>query len=91
MTYGIPDLKFDDLIVDFETERAELYTNCDLMFCLELIVHDTLHQGWFADSSVSNYDKLEQVILRAEIFVSYDLERHLHKFIDLILFHWFEL
>ena len=87
-TYSVPNLEFDDLIIDFEAEATELHTDGDLMLGLEFVVHDSLHEGWLSNASVSDYYKLEQVILGGKSLVADDFERHLHQLIDLVLLHY---
>ena len=59
----VPDLHFDNFVFHFDTERAELNTNGDLVFCLKLIVHDSLHKTRLANPSVANDDEFEHVIV----------------------------
>ena len=56
MTYGVPNLKLDDFVVDLENVGTELDSNRDHVLLLELVVHNALHKGRFADASVSNND-----------------------------------
>ena len=65
ITYGIPDLQFNDFIINFKTEWTELYSDCNLMFSFELIVHNSLHQATFSYSSISNNNKFKEMILCA--------------------------
>ena len=69
LTYSVPDLELDDLIVYLEAIRAKLYSNCDLMLFFKLIVHDSLHQTTFSNSSVSNDDQFEKMVLGRDCFV----------------------
>ena len=69
LTYSVPDLELDDFVVYLEAIRAKLYSNCDLMLFLKLIVHDSLHQTTFSNSSVSNDDKFEKVVLSWDCLV----------------------
>ena len=43
LTYRIPNLQFDDLIINLDTEWAELYSYGYLMLLFELVVHDSFH------------------------------------------------
>ena len=45
---SIPDLQFNNLLIDCENEWTELHTNSDLMLYLELIVHDPSQQTTLA-------------------------------------------
>ena len=56
VTYRIPNLELDDFVVNFETIRAELYANCDLVLFFELVVHNSLHQATLPDACVSDDD-----------------------------------
>ena len=69
LTYSVPDLELDDFVVYLEAIRAKLYSNCDLMFFFKLIVHDSLHQTTFPNSSVSNDDQFEKMVLGRDCFV----------------------
>ena len=89
ITYGIPDLELDNFVVNFEAIGAEFDSNCNLMLLLELVVHDSLHEAGFADTRISNDDKLEQMVLRWQRSVSEDLEGDLLDLIDLALLHSF--
>ena len=86
-TYGVPDLKFDYLVVDLKAEGPKLNTNRDLMFLLELIIHDPLHEARFADSSVPNDDEFEKMVLRAQGLISDHFEIHALQLSYLILLH----
>jgi hypothetical protein len=89
ITYCVPNLKLDDLIVDSEAEAAELDANRHLMLTLELIIHNSLHEARLADTGISNNNKFKQMVLRAERLVADDLIRHLHKLLYFELLHFF--
>ena len=84
-------MKLDNFVVNFEAIRAEFDSNCNLMLLLKLVVHDSLHEAGFADTCISNDDKLEQMVLRWQRSVSEDLEGDLLDLIDLALLHSFSL
>ena len=54
VTYGIPNLQFDDLIINLDAKRPKFYSNCDLMFLLELVIHNSLHEARLANTSITN-------------------------------------
>ena len=58
-TYRVPNLQLNDLIVYLEAEAAELDADRHLMLIVELVVHNSLHEARFADTSVANDDQLE--------------------------------
>jgi len=87
-TYRVPNLKLDDLIVDSEAEAAELDANGDLMLPLKLIIHYSLHEARLADARISNNNKFEQMILRAQCLVADDFIRHLHQLLYFELLHF---
>ena len=85
---GIPNLKLDDFILDRASERTELHSDGDLMFSLELVVLHSAHQATLTDSSVSNYNQLEKVILGGERLVLDDVKGHGLQLLNLILVHF---
>ena len=62
-TYRVPYLQFDDLSVNFEGVRPELYPNGDLVFLFELVVHDPFHEARLADARVTNQRNLEPEVV----------------------------
>lgn len=75
-------------MVYFENVGAELNTNGDLVLNFEFVVHDSAHQATFPDSSVSDDDEFEQVVLFVEGFVLDDLERNAPDFLLLTVLHF---
>ena len=63
MTYSVPDLKFDNFIIDLQPKGTEFDSDGNLVLWLEFIIHDSFHQATFSDTRVSNDDQLEQVVL----------------------------
>ena len=88
LTYSVPYLEFDDLVIDFETKWTELYANSDLMLFFELIIHYALHEARLTDARVANYYQLEKVILGAECLIGNDLVWHRQQRVYLILLHY---
>ena len=62
-TYRVPNLEFDDFVIDLKTVRAKLNADSDLMFLLELVVHDSLHEATLSDAGVADDDEFEEVVL----------------------------
>ena len=87
LTYSVPDLQLDNLIVDSESVGTELNTNGNLMLLLELVVHDSLHEARLAYSSVSDDNQLEQVVLGGDLRVRQHLKGDLLDLLYLTLFH----
>ena len=87
LTYSVPDLQLDNLIVDSESVGTELNTNGNLMLLLELVVHDSLHEAGLAHSSVSNDNQLEEVVLGGDLRVRQHLKGYLLDLLYLTLFH----
>jgi len=87
LTYRIPNLQFDDVVIDSETIWAEFNTNSNLMFLLKLIIHNSFHEATLANTSVANDDQLKQVILGSESLVSDNFEGHLFNKVYLFLIH----
>ena len=87
-TYSIPNLKLDDFAVKFEAKSAEFDSNCHLMLLLKFIVHNTFHEAWFADTSVSDDDQLEGVIHSDDVVRGDHLEWDSFDLLDLTLFHF---
>ena len=77
-TYRVPYLQLDDLIVYLETKAAEFYTDSNLMLLFELVVHDSLHEARLSYTSISNYNKLKEVILSTEGLVPNNFVLLLH-------------
>jgi hypothetical protein len=65
-TYRVPYLQLDDLIVYFQPKAAEFNSDSYLMLLFELVVHDSLHEARLSYTSISNYNKLKEVILSTE-------------------------
>lgn len=53
-TYGVPNLEFDDFVVNFEDIRAKFDSNSHHVLLLELVVHNAFHKGRFAYARVAN-------------------------------------
>jgi hypothetical protein len=85
---GIPYLKLDDFILDRPSERTEFHSDGNLMFSLELIVLHSAHQATLTDTSVSDYNQLEKVILSGERLILDDVKRHRFQVLNLILVHF---
>ena len=85
---SVPDLKFDNFILDRASEGAEFDTDSDLMLSLELVVLDSAHQTTLTDTSITNYNQLEKVILSSERLVLDDVEGHGLEVRNLILVHF---
>ena len=58
------------------------------MLLLKFIVHNTLHEAWFADTSVSDDDQLEGVIHSDDVVRGDHLEWDSFDLLDLTLFHF---
>ena len=57
------------------------------MLLLKLIIHNPLHEARFADSSVSNDNEFEKMVLRAQGLVSDHFEIHALQLSYLVLLH----
>ena len=57
------------------------------MLGFEFVVHYSLHQAGLADSSVTNNDKLEKMVVLGQGLVSNDIVLHFLKLVDLRLLH----
>jgi hypothetical protein len=84
---SIPNLDFDNLLVNTQIVGTELHSDCHLMLGLELIVHNTLHKTRFADTSISNNNQLKQVVMLCQRLVMDYFVRHTLKLVDLFLLH----
>lgn len=69
LTGRVPNLEFDDFIVNPDTVRSELNSNSDLMLLLKLVVHDSLHETTLTNPSVPNNDQLEKMVLTWNCFI----------------------
>ena len=49
-------MKLDDFVVNLENVGTEFDSYCDHVLLLELVVHNALHEGGFADASVADND-----------------------------------
>lgn len=73
-TYCVPNLQLDDLSINFQAIRSELYSDCYLMFTFEFIVHDPLHEARLADSGIADDDQLEQMVLSCDCLIRQHLK-----------------
>ena len=73
MASCVPYLELDNLPVDLKTEGSELHSDGNLVLSLELVIHYSLHQARLSDTSVTDDDELEEVILRCQRLVRNDL------------------
>ena len=87
-TYSVPDLQFDDLVVDLEAVGAELDSNRHLVLLLEFVVHDAFHQTGLANARVPDNDQLKQVILSRQSSVREHFKGDLLDLFDLTLLHF---
>ncbi len=76
-SYSVPYLKFNNLAFNSESEGSKLHPDSDLMFSLEFIVHNSLHQTTLANSSISNNDEFEKVVLGVKSLVCDDFISYL--------------
>ncbi len=60
---GIPDLKFDDFIVDFHGLEPEIDANGDHVVFIELVIGESEQQRRFSYGAVSDHDKLEKEVV----------------------------
>ena len=58
------------------------------MLSLEFVVHDSLHETTLADSSVSNDNQLEQVVLCVESLVCDDFVGNSLDVLQLAILHY---
>ena len=86
-TYSVPNLQLDNFVIYLEAIWAEFYSNSDLMFLFEPIVHNSLHQATLSDASVPNYDELEEMVLCWNCFIWQYLKRDLFDLFNLTLLH----
>ena len=86
-TYCIPYLQFDDFVFNFHAEGSELHSDRYLVLCFELVVHDSLHEATFADSSVSNDNEFKKMVLGVKSLISDHLVRDLLNVIQLAILH----
>lgn len=86
----VPNLQFDYFIVNPDAIGSELYSYGDLMLLLEFIVHYSLHETTLADSSVTNDDQFEEVVLtgNGSILLRQNLKWDRLDLINTILLHY---
>jgi hypothetical protein len=65
----VPNLKFDNFFIYFEAEGTKFYTDSNLVFNFEFVIHDSLHEATLAYPSVSDDNQLKQVVLSGERLV----------------------
>lgn len=88
MSYCVPNLQLNDLIVNLKSEMTELHSDGDLVLHFKFIVHNSFHEARFTDTSISDNDKLEKMVLCVEGLVGNDLVRDLLYLLDFIVFHF---
>lgn len=54
MASGIPNLSFDDLIIDMDATSGEFYTDRGFRFETELVARESRKEVGFSNAGVSN-------------------------------------
>ena len=75
----IPNLQFEDLLLELYEQSAELDADGDLVILYELVVSQAMQHARFSNRRVAYDDQLEQEVLIRDRLVFKDLVRHLRK------------
>ena len=59
----VPNLHFNNFSIYTNAIWSKLYSNCNLMLLPKLIVHHSLHETWFSNTSVTNNNEFEHMIV----------------------------
>ena len=75
----IPNLQFEDLLLELYEQSAELDADGDLVILHKFVVRQTVQHARFSDRRVAYDDQLEQEVLIRHRLVFEDLIRHFRK------------